>query len=189
MEWRASQAILHRKIRVCQMWELIREMISTRSFSSLWYWIVVELFWMLTTRQAMGLPQDMIQRAYSGGDALDDLQILARLQAQRLVRMWRKWQVVLVAFGALMLTLLTVMGFWYGVELAQAVWFLAVPVVAITALSLQAAGRVLGNYGQGNALLRLMYYLRFKLQLLSIAFVFTTVVFAMVQFLIARSFG
>jgi hypothetical protein len=189
MEWRASQAILHRKIRVWQMWELIREMISTRSFSSLWYWIVVALFWMLTTRQAMGLPQDMIQRAYSGGDALDDLQTLAALQAQRLVRLWRKWQMVLVGFGALMLSLLTVLGFWYGGELAQAVWFLAAPFAVIGALNLQAAMRILVDSGQGEALLKLMFYLRFKQQVLAMVFVFVTVVFALLQFLIARSFG
>lgn len=171
------------------MWEFINEAISKRSFSSMWYWIVVALFWMLTTRQSMGLPQDMIDRARLGGAALQDLQTLARLQAQRLMRLWHRWQVVLVAFGALLISLLSVLGFAYGVEFAQALWFLVVPMAVIGALTLRTAAFVLGDFGQGDALLRLMFYLRFRQQLLAIAFVFVTVVFAMVQLLIARSFG
>jgi hypothetical protein len=162
-----------------QMLELLGELISRRSFSSLWYWIAVAAFWVLITRRVMGLPQDMLQRARAGGDDLGALETMAHLQAQRLMRYWRQGAVFGVALASGVLALTTVLAFWHGVELAQALWFLICPLVIIWAMSARAAMLVLNGFGQGDALLKVMYRFRFRLQLIAIAFVFTNIIFAL----------
>lgn len=172
-----------------QMWELMDELISRRSFSSLWYWIMVGVFWVLINRRVMGLPQDMLERARAGGDALRAFETMAQLQAQRAVQNWQRGQVFNLALVSGVLTLTTVLAFWYGIELAQAVWFLICPLVIVWAMSLRAAGLVLNGFGQGDALLRVMYKFKFRLQVIGIVFVFSNIIFALSFLVSQHGFG
>ncbi|MDZ7904405.1 MAG: component of SufBCD complex, partial [Cypionkella sp.] len=53
---------------------LMLEAISLRSFSTLWYWIAVAVFWVRSLRGVMGISHGMVARARRGGAALAHLE-------------------------------------------------------------------------------------------------------------------
>ena len=55
-------------------YQTIFELIDMRSFSNLWYWIVLAVLWSSVSHWVLGVPFDMVQRAKRhGGKSLDDL--------------------------------------------------------------------------------------------------------------------
>ncbi len=165
------------------MWDVIASAISMRSFSTLWYWIAVAAFWAWATRQVMGVPHDVVARARRGADQMQQLEIWAQMQARRLAYFWQRGQIFIVAIAGSTLGLTTVLAFGYGMELAQALWFVLAPMVVISAMSVRLAIRVLGEDGHGNALLRVMFRFRIYTQVLSFVFIFANVIFAFFQML------
>ncbi len=161
------------------MFGIIGEVISARSFSSLWYWIAVAVFWAQMTRQVMGVPHDVVARARDGGAALEVLELTAQMQAQRILFYWQRSQVLAVVLITAQLALITALAFYYGIELAQAIWFLAVPLVMIWGFALRGAQLVMGEKGRGAALLKLMYRLRFATQIIGFGFIFANAIWAM----------
>lgn len=124
--------------------QLISETIDLRSFPSVWYWIVVIVVWSRAAYVVLGVPMDMIERARRAGyegQAAEELTDLARVGVLRRLRLQAVgvWLTFAVAFG---LTALLVLGFGYGVEMAQAVFLIAVPMTGVLMLSLATARRI-----------------------------------------------
>jgi hypothetical protein len=76
------------------------------------------------------------------------------------------------------------LAFSYGIELAQAVWFLAMPYGLLLALQLRLALRILGQNAQGDRLLQMMYRFRMTAQLIGFMFIFMATAFAFFHLLI-----
>lgn len=171
------------------MFELLGDAISRRSFTSLWYWIAVAVFWILITRQVMGLPLDMVQRAKAGGAALRALEEMAQLQAQRLMDYWHKWQFAISAAMAALLCMMGIWAFWYQIELAKALWFLLMPWLLISALSLRMAWQITHGAGRGDDLLMLAHHFRIYVQVIGIVFIFANIITAINHILAARGLG
>ncbi|MFT3689209.1 component of SufBCD complex [Paenirhodobacter sp.] len=112
---------------------MIFDLIDTRAFGSLWYWILVAAAWGMVTRRVLDVPLDLAFRARVDAGA----EVLVRgLLAQR--RVPGLPRVVLVSCA---LTVLLLLGFGEGYELAQAVALIAVPVTLVRLLDLSAARR------------------------------------------------
>lgn len=171
------------------MWGIIGDAISLRSFASLWYWLALAVFWIWALGQAMGLPWGMMARARRNADGLAQLQALAQILAQHRVQMWRAGQVLWVALAATLLSLLTALAFFYGIELAQAVWFLTTPLLLIWAGNLRAAVVIARAAGQGAALLKVMFYLQIYTQAIAFVFILLTIAFAFFQMLLTGQLG
>lgn len=96
-------------------------MLDPGAFDSLWYWLFVILFWAQATARVLGVPVALIDRAAAGDGAAmaEGAPILARECARRRsgAGRARPWQAAVVGFG---LALLAVLGFGYGLEIAQA---------------------------------------------------------------------
>ena len=76
----------------------------------------------------MGVPFDLVQRAArQGGQAMTDLEDLARINANRLLQFGGAAGEILTAVAATLLSVLGLLGFIYGVELCQALFLLALP--------------------------------------------------------------
>jgi hypothetical protein len=171
--------------------DTILDVIDPRSFSSLWYWIVLAVAWSTASHWVLGVPFDMIARARRhGGEALGDLQDLARINVARLLFVARSSGLWLLGAAAFVLTGLLVLGFWYDVEFAQAVLLIALPMTGVGAMSLAAARRLeaagLGAGGLGGeALVRALLLHRLRTQLIGMASIFVTALWGMYRNLAA----
>ena len=137
------------------LYDMIIEMLDMRAFSSLWYWLLLALIWSRVNGRGLGIPYDMVIRARRGSDtALADLEILARIHALRQQQLFHETGLALSAVFAAVLSALALLGFAYGLETAQALFFLMAPPVLIQVHRLYCARRILQDSGQGAALLR-----------------------------------
>lgn len=118
----------------------IFDLISMRSFSSLWYWIALAVLWSSVSHRVLGVPFDMVQRAArSGGQAEEDLIALTRINLDRLNNLTRDIGLVLAVVVSALLSFLLVTGFFYGAELAQALFWMAFPLTLVWMLNLRRA--------------------------------------------------
>ena len=99
-----------------------------RSFSNLWYWIGLAVAWSMASYWVMGVPYDMIQRAGRvEGDAQDDLETIVRVNCNRITSLSEQSGLSMIAVASALLSSLVIMGFWYSIEFAQAVFLLMFP--------------------------------------------------------------
>jgi hypothetical protein len=163
-------------------YNVIFELIDMRSFSNLWYWIVLAVLWSTASQWVLGVPFDMISRAKrQGGAAQDDLETMVRINTGRMLYIARSTGPWLVAFWAFMLTMLVLLAFAYDVEFAQAVLFLYAPLSLLMFLSLRTALMIEAGEGQGDALHHRLRRHRLLTQLLGMIAIFVTSLFGMYQ--------
>lgn len=134
--------------------DAILAILNSRSYSSIWFWILVVGFWSIVGRNVLGVPSECfaklgIRRADQ--DSADDLRTGAGqdfLLLDWLSLQLPRWQVrrnelvVLFGIGIFVLTLLFVLGFGHQLELAQALFLLAAPYALLTAMRLRLAARL-----------------------------------------------
>jgi hypothetical protein len=162
------------------------EVINFRSFSNLWYWIMLAVLWSSASHWVLGVPFDMIQRAKRhGGQALADLQDMVRINVSRLLYIEDVAGLWLVGFLTFLLTALTLLAFWYWVEFAQAVVLIALPMTLVGVMSVGAARRIAQEAPEGEALFRRLARHRFWVQVVGMLSIFVTAMFGMYQNLAA----
>lgn len=129
------------------------EVIDLRSFSNLWYWIALAVLWSSVSHWVLGVPHDMIQRARrEGGQAQTDVEDLVRININRLLAVVDRGGWMLAGSAAFWLTSLAVLGFWYGIEFAQAVLLLMAPMMLVVWVSIRSSRRIVAEGGRGDAL-------------------------------------
>ena len=158
--------------------DLVTEVIDLRSFSNLWYWIVLAILWSALTQRVMGVPYYIVLRARRGDRSSEaDMHALAEITVRRLLAAVETSGPGLVAATAFLLTGLVVLGWGYGVEFCQAVLLLMLPLIVVAALSVQTA-RQLRDSGFADLERRLRTY-RLIVQVLGIVFIFLTAFWGM----------
>ena len=158
------------------------EVIDMRSFSNLWFWIGLAVIWSSVNHWVLGVPYDMITRARRhGGKAQEDLELLVRINSDRMLHIAQVSGLVLLGFLAFVLTSLAILAFWYGVEFAQATFLLALPLSSVGALSLAAARRIAQENPAGDDLHRRLGRHRLKTQVIGMVSIFVTAMFGMYQ--------
>ena len=156
------------------------DVIDFRSFSSLWYWIVLAVAWSSASHWVLGVPFDMVLRARrQGGQAAADLEDLARINSRRLVHIAEVSGLWLVGVATFALSTLLVLGIWYRVEFAQAVLLLAAPMTVVGAMNLAAARGIAEAEPDLAELMRRLVRHRFWTQALGMAAIFATAMFGM----------
>lgn len=165
------------------------EVIDMRSFSNLWFWIVLAAVWAMASHRVLGVPIDMVTRARRyGGQATLDLEELARINAYRQLLLARESGLWMSALAAGLLSMALLLGFIYGVEFAQALFLLGFPLLLVRLLELRAAQRVHNGEGHGEALLRLIRAHRVITQMIGMVAIFVTAVWGMYQNLVLGPF-
>ena len=108
-------------------YESVFEVIDMRSFSNLWYWIALAVFWSSVSHWVLGVPHDLIMRARreNGGQAMEDLHDLIRINVNRIIYIADVSGSWLFLFSSAVLTMLGLTAFVYDVEFSQALscWF------------------------------------------------------------------
>ncbi|MBV2360812.1 component of SufBCD complex [Thalassococcus sp. CAU 1522] len=158
------------------------EVIDMRSFSNLWFWIVLAVLWSSASHWVLGVPYDMVGRARAvGGQAARDLEDLARINANRVHFIVEEAGLWLSAIVSAFLTGLALLGFVYGVELAQAVFLLAFPMTIVGFISIGTARRIRTVAPQGEALWRQLRMQRIWTQVVGMVSIFCTALWGMYQ--------
>ncbi|CUH77661.1 hypothetical protein [Tropicibacter naphthalenivorans] len=164
------------------------EMIDMRSFSNLWFWIVLAVVWSSASHWVLGVPFDMVARAKrsNGGQAAQDLEDLVRINANRIWFIVEETGLWLAALVSGFHTGMALLGWVYGVEFAQAVFLLAFPMSLVGLLSIASARRILNGEGQGEALWRRLRIHRTISQFIGTISIFITAFWGMAQNLVVQ---
>lgn len=160
-------------------YQTVFELIDTRSFSNLWFWLALAAAWSIASHYVLGVPWDMVIRAARGGRAQADLELLVRLRVGRLVLLSEAAGLWLVAFGALVWSSFALLGFVYGAEFAQAVFLMGFPLSIVGLMSLAAAERIAQDRPGGAALRRRLARHRRGVQVIAVASIFVTALWGM----------
>lgn len=154
------------------------ELIDTRSFSNMWYWIVLAVTWSGASHWVLGVPYDLVQAARKrGGAAEQDLHDLVRVNVNRLLSIADisgQWIVGLLAF---FLSTLAIVGFVYRLEFAQALFLLAFPLSIVFGLSVRTARAL--KEADGADLYRRMGRQRLTIQVIGMISIFFTALWGM----------
>lgn len=165
-----------------QWYENLSELIDMRSFSNLWYWIALAVLWSSMSRWIIGVPYDMVLRAKRyEGQAQIDLEDIVRVSTNRLLYISSVsglWVLGLVMF---MVTSLAILGFYYWVEIAQALFLLVFPMALVGLLSLSTARLIQDQTLDGVALRMRLTRHRFWVQLIGMLSILVTAMFGMYQ--------
>ncbi|WP_299753850.1 component of SufBCD complex [uncultured Boseongicola sp.] len=164
-------------------YDTVFEVIDTRSFSNLWYWIALAVLWSSVSHWVLGVPFDMIIRARreDEGEAMTDLQDLVRINVNRILYVAEVSGTWAILFGSAAVTALGLMAVFYNVEIAQAVLLLAGPLALLGALS-HRTSRIIRTSGvQGSALIQQLMRHRFATQMIGVVAIFITAMFGMYQ--------
>lgn len=124
--------------------EGLMAVLDTRSYASVWYWLLLAGLWSWLGRGALGVPGDLV-RAAQRGDADE--------AAQRTLLDWislaaPRWRVtprdgtILIAAAAFVTSALAVLGFGFDVQVAQAMTLLLAPLMLLAVLRVRLAARL-----------------------------------------------
>jgi hypothetical protein len=161
-------------------YDRVFELIDTRSFSNMWFWIALAVTWSGASHWILGVPYDLVQRARRRGGAVEeDLHDLVRVNVNRLLDIADRagmWIAGLVGFS---LSTLLIVGFGYGLEFAQALFLLALPLSLVFGLSIRTARALRAADGAG--LYRRMARHRLWVQVIGMISIFVTALWGMFQ--------
>ncbi|MCV2449077.1 hypothetical protein [Paracoccus sp. DMF] len=127
--------------------EAILALLDSRSFGSIWFWVILTLAWTMAGRRSLGVPSDVIAAAGRTAPGPED-DPAALMLLDWLSLTLPRWQLgpregaVLLGVGAFLVSTLAVLGFGYGLEMAQALVLLILPFAGLFALDLRLARRL-----------------------------------------------
>ncbi|MDO5633021.1 MAG: hypothetical protein Q4G22_14475 [Paracoccus sp. (in: a-proteobacteria)] len=120
------------------------DLLGSRSFASIWFWLVLVTAWTVSGRAVLGVPLDVLTRARREPDGPAGMLLLDWLSLTL-----PRWQIAprdgvwLLGAGCFGLTVLAVLGFGYGREMAQALSLLLVPFALLLLMRLRLAWRLM----------------------------------------------
>ncbi|MEX3315516.1 component of SufBCD complex [Sulfitobacter sp. PS-8MA] len=163
-------------------YQTLFEMIDMRSFSNLWFWIMLAVMWSTASHWVLGVPFDMVLRARRyGGEAEADLEDIVRINVNRLLYIAQVSGLWLLGLGFFALTSLLLLGFVYHIEFAQAVLLLGFPMSMVGLLSLSTARLIRVEGATGEVLWRRLMRHRLYTQIIGMVSIFVTAVWGMYQ--------
>lgn len=127
----------------------ILSILDARSFSSPWFWFVLLAVWTMAGRRVVGIPTDVLalaSRSLREKPGADSAEVFALLDWMSLnVPRWRVGKTtlaILVGVITFVLSALAVLGFAFGLEMAQALVLIALPQAILLALRVRLAGQL-----------------------------------------------
>ncbi|MEL7256563.1 MAG: component of SufBCD complex [Pseudomonadota bacterium] len=172
-------------------YEHVFELIDMRSFSNLWFWIVLAVLWSSTSHWVLGVPWDLAQRARRSGDSAgaQDFHDLVRINTNRILFIMDETGLLLSGFLCFVLTVLGMLGFYYGNEFAQAVFLLLFPMSLVGLLSVRTSHKIQSLELQGEALYKLLLRHRLATQVIGMISIFVTAIWGMYQNMVTGALG
>jgi hypothetical protein len=164
------------------LYSSIFELIDMRSFSNLWFWIALAVMWSTASHWVLGVPYDMVLRARrNGGQTERDLEDLIRINTNRLLFIARVSGLWISGLACFLLTGLLLLGFVYGLEIAQALFLLGFPMSIVGLLSLSTAHLIQSEDASGEHLRKRLTRHRLYVQMTGVVSIFVTALWGMYQ--------
>ncbi len=159
-------------------------LIEMTSFWSIWYWVITVVAWSMTSHWTLGVPHDIVMLARKYGGAIEDnCTTLAHINAQRLIYYFDKGGVYLLGIMTFILASIATVGFYGGVEFAQALFMLLAPLSIPMGLTVRLAYLVEREQLAGEALLQVLRRQRLWNQIIGFVAITITMVVAVTHFL------
>lgn len=156
------------------------DVIDMRSFSNIWYWIVLAVVWSTASHWVLGVPYDVIMRARrKGGEAYQDMEDIVRVNVNRILYISEVSGMWILGFVMFVMTALITLAFWYWIEFAQSVVLLAVPMCFVGALTVYTARKLKEENPEGAPLFKRLIRHRFWTQVIGMVSIFVTAMFGM----------
>ena len=156
------------------------DVIDIRSFSNLWFWILLAVMWSSASHWVIGIPYDLIQRAQRNGEQAErDLEVLMAINARRFVVLQSRSGLWVVGLSCAVLSSLASLGFCYRIELAQAVFLLSFPISLVALVSLKTASLARTEAALSEALYRRFRHHRTVTQGIGMTTIFVTATWGM----------
>jgi len=154
-----------------------------RSFSNLWFWIMLAVLWSSASHWVLGVPWDMVVRARRDpdGEAGEDLRDMVRINTNRILFIASQSGLLLTGFVCFALTVMIVIGFVFGREFAQALFLLFFPMSFVALLSLSTARKVRHDTADMAALFKRLGRHRVATQVIGMVSIFVTAIWGMLQ--------
>ncbi len=132
------------------------------SFWSLWYWILMIITWSMTSHWTIGVPFDAVVLAdRQGGVFAEHLDTLVEINVHRLLYYFERGGTFFAAFAGFVLSGIGTLGFYFGDEVALALFMLLAPLSLVMAFSVRFAIRVRQEGWRGGELRSHMRWRRF----------------------------
>lgn len=164
-------------------YQSVFELIDMRSFSNLWFWIMLAVMWSSTSHWVLGVPWDMVTRARRGKDpqSVADVETLVRIHSGRILLIAGQSGLLLAGVVCFALTVLVLLGFVYGNEFSQAVFLLGFPMTIVGLISMATARTIRREGLSGEALFALLQRHRVLTQVVGVISIFVTAAWGMLQ--------
>ena len=163
-----------------EQFDSVLKLINMRSFSSLWYWIVLATLWSSLSYFVLGVPLDMLRRGRrEGGQPQADVENLVRITTSRVLHLVDESLLLLVGLGFFWLSGLVVLAVLYNIEIAQAVLLLFAPVSVVAWLSIRLCRGIVAEDCRGEALYRRLLFHRRCIQGIGMVAIFVTAMYGM----------
>lgn len=164
-------------------YDTVFELIDMRSFSNLWFWIVLAVMWSSMSHWVLGVPWDMVLSARKRGseDRLAEMEVMVRINTKRILMIADESGLLMAGFGSFVLTALGLMGFVYGNEFSQALFLLGFPMSLVGLLSIFTARRIHRDGLTGEALYAALRRHRVLTQAVGVLSIFATAMWGMLQ--------
>ena len=162
--------------------QAIFQVIELRSFSSIWYWMAVAVTWSSVSHWVIGVPFDLIQRARRNGEgAQQDLLDIVRVNVNRILGISETAGTVMSLIICFILTSLFALGFFYDVELSQAIFLILFPLSIVGLLSLSTARKIKEGELSIDDLYNVLSKHRLMTQFVGMVAIFVTAMWGMYQ--------
>ena len=164
-------------------YESVFELIDMRSFSNLWFWIALAVLWSSVSHWVLGVPWDMVLRAKKDqeGEAVDDLMAMVRINVNRILYIAEASGLLIIGFITFALTVMFILGFFYRMEFAQALFLLGFPTSMVGLLSVATARKIRRDEPEGAALYKRLVTHRVITQGIGMLSIFVTAIWGMLQ--------
>ncbi len=151
-----------------------------RSFSNLWFWIVLAVLWSSASHWVLGVPYDMVSRAKRrGGQDAEDLTDLLRINTGRILYIIEEAGLWIIAAGMFFLTGFFILGWFYAVEIAQALFLLGFPMAIVSMLSVRTARGLRNQDDSLDAVYKRLARHRLSVQAIGMVSIFVTAMWGM----------
>jgi hypothetical protein len=172
-------------------YDSVFEVIDMRSFSNLWYWIGLAVFWSTVSHWVLGVPFDSVLRAKRGKPetAMEDLQDHVRVNINRILYIAEVSGSWIALFGSAFMTALAIAAFLYNIEFAQAAILLLGPLTLLSLLTVRAARSISEQKLKGAELIAALVRHRFVTQGIGVVAIFFTAMYGMWVNLYVGPFG
>lgn len=146
--------------------------------------MAVAVTWSVASHWILGVPFDVIFRAKRfGGEAAEDLELMVAVNVRRLNFILNMAGLWLVGFVAFVLSILATVGFFYGVQMAQGLFMIFLPLTIVGIMTQRKAIAYGIDQPTGDALIKDLMRFRYWIQVVALPSIFLTAMYGMYHIL------